>query len=33
MKHKMQKRVISFVMTMLMVMSLLPANFLGGGGN
>lgn len=31
MKGKMQKGVISFVMTILMTLSLLPANFLGGG--
>lgn len=31
MKSRMQKRVISFVMTLLMVIGLLPVNFLGGG--
>ncbi|MDD6573366.1 MAG: pectinesterase family protein [Thermoflexaceae bacterium] len=30
MKGKMQKRIISFVMTILMTLSLLPVNFLGG---
>lgn len=31
MKRKMQKRAVSFVMTLLMVISLLPSNFLNGG--
>lgn len=33
MKRSLKKRVMSVVMTLLMVMSLLPANFLIGGGD